>query len=232
MKKTILLLVFIMLSLSDVAAQYAGKEFIMGNAALNVSSSRNRITNSSDAWGGFSADVSKGKFVTDQKATGFRLSGGLDFSSASRNGQPQYGGDNGIRTLSLGAGKFWQYYKHFGDTWGIFGEPSVNAGYSFGRSFQSTSENVYNRTNSHAYEIGLSLRAGAYYQLSPKWWLNASLGFSNPVSVSFQHSKTVDFSVANDQPLSDGTKTRELNYRLVPGLNLPSVGLGLTYFIR
>ncbi len=233
MKKIVLFIFSLALAIVQASAQYAGREFIRGNASVTFSSTSFQRNDSNASNGGLSIGLSKGKFLTDQKVTGFSLNGSLSFYSYKNFWTGQKVDDDrarGIQNFSVGGGKFWQFYKHFGEQWGIYGEPSVNVGYTYSKYFQNPSIDPYVRTKSNVYRVGLSLAAGAYYKLSQKWWLNASIGFSNPLNFSFAHSKREDFSSGNQ--VSDGTRGNVFSYELIPSLTLPSVSLGLTYFIR
>lgn len=234
MKKAILFVFSLALTIVQAEAQYAGKEFIRGNASVFFSSNSYSSYDSNASAGGFTAGLSKGKFLTDQKATGFRLEGGLNFYSYKnfRAGQPVSEKDaSGIQGFSAGAGKFWQFYKHFGEQWGIYGEPSVNIGYAYSKYFVDPDSENYVRVKSNKYNVGVTLAAGAYYQLSPKWWLNASIGFSNPLSLSFEHRKREGFRAGDRVPGND-VKDNVFAYEFLPVMTLPSVGLGMTYFMR
>lgn len=233
MKKVILFIFSLALTIVQAAAQYAGRAFIKGNASIAFSSTSFRQNDSNFSNGGFTAGLSKGKFLTDQKATGFSLEGGLDFYSYTNFGTgkpvPNYK-DQGIGGFSVGAGKFWQFYKHFGEQWGIYGEPSVNIGYAHSEYFESPNSEPHVGVKRNTYRAGVSLAAGAYYQLSPRWWLNASIGFSNPLNLSFEQAKWEEFNSSGSK-ISDGTKSNVFKYEFIPNMVLPSVGFGLTYFI-
>ncbi len=235
MKKIVLFIFSLALTIVQATAQYAGREFIRGGASLTFSSTSPGGNNSNYSTGEFAAGVSKGKFLTDQKATGFGLSGGVNFYSDERfrNGQTENSERaGGVRGFSAGAGKFWQFYKHFGEQWGIYGEPSIGAGYTYAKYFEDRNASTYVRTQSNVYQVRFSLVAGAYYQLSRKWWLNTSIGFSNPVSLSFEHRKEANFNSGNQQELPGGTRDNIFRYEIIPNLTLPSVSLGLMYFMR
>ncbi len=234
MKKVILFVFSLALTIVQAEAQYAGREFIKGNASVSFSSTTFQRNDSNSSSGGFTVGLSKGKFLTDQKATGFSLEGGLNFYSYKNfwTGQPITDKEaTGIQGFSAGAGKFWQFYKHFGEQWGIYGEPSVNIGYAYSRYFENPGSENYVRVKNNKYRVGVSLAAGAYYRLSPKWWLNASIGFSNPLNLSFEHGRRDDFRAGNQVPGS-GAKNNVFTYEFIPVMVLPSVGLGVTYFIR
>lgn len=233
MKKIVLFIFSLVLAIVQASAQYAGREFIRGNASVTFSSTSTRPSDSNISTGRLDVGFSKGKFLTDQKVTGFSLNGGMSYYSYRNIWGGQIVDDDRARTIpgfSIGAGKFWQFYKHFGEQWGIYGEPSVNVGYTYSKLFENANSDPYVRTKRSIYWVGLSLAAGAYYKLSEKWWLNASIGFSNPVNLTFEHNERADFSSGNK--VADGRKENIFSYQLVPSLTLPSVGLGLTYFIR
>lgn len=233
MKKIVLFIFSLALTILQASAQYAGRAFITGKASVAFSSTSFLQNESNASTGGLDFEISKGKFLTDQKATGFRLNGGMSFYNYKNYWTGQKVDDDrarGIPGFSLGAGKFWQFYKHFGEQWGIYGEPSVNVGYTYSKQFENPGSDPYVRTKSSVYRVGLSLAAGAYYKLSERWWLNASIGFSNPVNLSFKHNEQANFSAGEE--VSGGTKENVFSYGLIPSLTLPAVGLGLTYFIR
>ncbi|ODS82258.1 MAG: hypothetical protein ABS46_09345 [Cytophagaceae bacterium SCN 52-12] len=233
MKKILLFIFSLALTIVQASAQYAGRAFIRGNAAVTFSSASERPSDSNISSGRLDAGFSKGKFLTDQKVSGFSLNGGVSNYSYKNIWGGQIVDDDrarGVPGFSIGAGKFWQFYKHFGEQWGIYGEPSVNVGYTYSKLFENANSDPYVRTKRSIYRVGLSLAAGAYYKLSEKWWLNASIGFSNPVNLSFEHSERADFS--SGSKVTDVRKENVFSYELIPSLTLPSVGFGLTYFIR
>lgn len=235
MKSTYLIAFFILFAaVNKASAQYEGREFIRGAGHLNFSNHKNSTVETSVSSGNLDISLSKGRFVTGNKATGFSLHGGIGLSHMNDEAAslfPWRDKANGISGFTAGVGKFWQFYKHINENWGIYGEPSVGFDFSFSRAFSQEVSDAYLRQEKYQYALALNLRAGAYYKLSEKWWLNASLGFSNPVSLSLENRKN-NILTAVDHRLNSTIKTNTINYQLTPALTLPSVGLGLTYFIR
>ncbi len=127
--------------------------------------------------------------------------------------------------MAFGVGRFWQYYKHFNEKFGIFAGPDVNVGYSHGNEYSVSQDNTdLIRTKSDKIMLYAGLSAGLYYRFSERWWVTGSLAFASPVSLDYAF---VDTS-SERQP--EEFKSREFKYRFSPVLNLPSVGLGVRFF--
>ena len=226
MKRILYLGILVLCSMSAVQAQYAGQRFLSGSAGINFDSFDNAPDNNATNRYGYNFDLSFGKFKTDTRASGWRLSSFLAGGKADRllivNGIPTTEEVKGIDQIGFGVGHFWQFYKHFNEHVGIFGGPSVDLNFSNAKTYDGNQNLVETKANTFGISLGLS--AGAYYKLSEKWWLTASLGFANPVFVSY--------TLKNSEVLGTSDKGKEnvLSYQISPSITFPRVGLGVRYF--
>jgi hypothetical protein len=226
MKRILCLGILVLCSMSVVQAQYAGQRFLSGSAAINFDSFDNAPDNNSSNRYGYDFDLSFGKFKTDTRASGWRLSSNLAGGKADRvlivNGVPTTEEVKGVDRIGFGVGHFWQFYKHFNEHVGIFGGPSADLNFSNAKTYDGSSDLI--ETKANTFGVSLGLTAGAYYKLSEKWWLTASVGFANPVSVGY--------TFKNNEVIRTSQKTKEsvLSYQISPSITFPSVGLGVRYF--
>lgn len=219
--------IFIIAACGTVQAQYEGRKFISGQAAIDFDNTKGNSDRDVNNYG-YNFDVSLGKFRSETRATGFRLSTSL------RGGKNYYLFDNtgvikensGINQLGFGLGHFWQFYKHFNSNVGIFGGPDVNLGYKGSKTINNESLIYVSEIKTSQIQLSLGLSAGVYYKLSDKWWVTASLAFANPVSVEYETSKS-RMVTDNSESKSNG-----IRYSLTPAFNFPSVGLGVRYMCK
>lgn len=231
MKKIIFYIaLFILTGIGTVHAQYAGKRFISGSAGIDFDNTDPKNSKSINNYG-YNFDISLGKFKSETKASGIRLSsqlaGGKSYYS---NGNYPSGKEwSGVKKLGFGVGYFWQYYKHFGEKFGIYGGPDVNVGFLTSKELVEGSLSINSITSERKTDqisLGLGLSAGTYYKLSERWWLTGTLAFSQPVSVSYDKRSLT--------ALEEGVtmKSNELNYQLTPTFTFPSVSLGVRYICK
>lgn len=213
---------------SAAIAQYDGRKFASGSAMLSFSNGKLSNDRSVQTYA-YSFSVELGKFKTENRASGWLLSHGLGGLKNDQqffvNGQEVEVDAKAIRNYLFGVGRFWQFYKHFGNNTGIFGGPVVSANYSMNRNYdQQGTMDVYLQTQS---QIGITfgVQAGAYYKFAPKWWLTASLAYTQPFYAQYTSTK-YEYQTGN---LPDD-KLNEFKYSFAPVLTLPSVGLGLRFF--
>jgi hypothetical protein len=224
MKKTLLFgCLLVVCTITAAFAQYEGKRFVSANAGVSFSNNNPDEYPSTNGYG-YNFDASFGKFKTSNMARGWSLSSSL---SGAKNFS-YYNGDTQIRDgltgFGVGAGYFWQYYKHFNDKFGIFGGPNIGISYSYGKTYGSPNADSEQRTNS--FSLPFSVSGGAYYTLNERWWLTASLGFANLFSVGYTVAKT------ENQLSTDTFESKAFEYKFSPTIALPSVSLGLRYFFR
>lgn len=218
-------------SINYLFAQLENKHFISGTVGVNFTNSNPDVSKATNNYG-YNFDIAIGKFKTNTKAVGWQINsflgaGKTNYSILSNNVVTDIK-KNGINDIGIGAGRFWQYYKHFNDKAGLFAGPQVNLSYSNSRKYELGSDNTYlSETKTNIIQLSAGLSAGVYYHFSEKWWMTASLAFSNPVSVGYSFSSTSG-SPANSTDLS--YKSNQLNYSLSPNFTFPSVGFGLRYF--
>lgn len=207
-----------------IHAQFAGKKFISGSAGINFSNINPDQTISTNEYG-YLINVQSGKFKSETRASGWNLShslyGGKSYTDYNGNTEIY----EGIRNTGFGVGRFWEYYKHFNNKLGVFAGPNLSLNYSFTKG-PSPDTGLPNTTKANTVALLAGLNAGLYYQLAEKWWITASLGFSNPVSLSYS-------AVETTQPASaQSVRTKSFNYKFAPVINFPSVGLGFRYFLK
>lgn len=235
MKNLIYIPIIILLGMtSRVMAQYNGRHFVSGSGSIGFNTQNYKAIEGAKSRGAIGFDMSVGKFVTEQKVTGWSLRGGLTLQKTTKDvTDSSIWSDkaDGIEGYYAGIGKFWQYYKHVNEHWGFYGGPDIAASVNVDNEYhiQGTTEYVHTRTT--AFALGFSLKAGAYYKLSEKCWLNASFAFINPVYLSFERGSNTEYNGSTHNVLRK-SKMDKFNYALSPNLNLPAIGLGLTYFIR
>ncbi|TLV01059.1 hypothetical protein [Dyadobacter luticola] len=225
MKKIILFTLLISaFSVNLVSAQFTGKRFISGEAAVTFGSSNPDESKATNGYG-YGINVNFGKFKTETRASGWNLSTSLQGRKEYYNINNVETSVNGIRSVGGGIGHFWHFYKHFNDNFGIFGGPGIALNYVFDRRIEYPQGTAYEQKN-HTVSASLDISAGGYYKLNERWWLLASLGFSQPVGVSF--------SAGSSTNMNDGVKSinHGLSYGFSPQITFPSVGLGLRYFFR
>ena len=231
--KNIFFLTFLFItgSITTLFAQFEGKRFLSGTAGINFRNDNQKNEQSTNGYD-YGFEVSIGKFKTNTKATGWRLS---NYLAGAKNLYRTYNnGDltgeydkSGINDIGVGVGRFWQFYKHFNDKIGIFGGPDVSSTFSKARRYVLSDNGQYlseNKTDKIQLSLGLS--AGIYYHFSEKWWVTGSLAFSNPISVEY------DFLSTKVSGEILGYKSKQLNYSFSPNFTFPNVGFGLRYFLR
>jgi opacity protein-like surface antigen len=228
MKKILLLALLIGFgTISSLQAQFTGKKFLSGDALINFQQNEDEPDISRNEYG-YNLNLSFGKFKTENQASGWTISnslaGGKRFYQINTGGAITDFSKSGITSVGFGVGRFWQFYKHFNEHVGIFGGPSVDLSYSNSINYSSNDgyllESKINKVN-----LGLTLSAGVYYNLSEKWWLTASIAYANPIAISFQSA-----NYSNPPATDVNFKTKQLDYQLTPAFTFPSVGLGVRYF--
>ncbi|SKB56106.1 outer membrane beta-barrel protein [Dyadobacter psychrophilus] len=222
-KLTLLILLLQICTATAVMAQLEGRRFLSGGIGLDFANTNPDLTESTNNYNG-NVNIGIGKFKTQTKAVGWNLSGYLGGGKTLRyvNGQDE--SQSGINQYGIGAGRFWQFYKHFNEKIGIYAGPNVNLSYNYKKERLMEQENINDR-KSHATTLSLGVGAGVYYRLSERWWLDASLGFATPFSLAYT-------KINNDYVGSTVTsKASQINYNLSPSFTFPSVGLGLRYFL-
>ena len=210
-------------------AQYADRKFISGSAGIDFNNSKPQNADVTNSFG-YNFDLAIGKFKTNTKAVGWRLgnsiSGGKQTYSYYNGNESVYHEETGIRVAGVGIGRFWQFYKHFNSQIGVYAGPNTDVRYSYATEYSTSSDGralYYQRNNKISLSAGLG--AGMYYHFSEKWWVTASLAFSNPVSV--------DYSFISNSNITDGSgyKQKLLTYSFSPNFTFPSVGFGLRCFL-
>ena len=224
MKKHILLILLLQTCLATaVMAQLEGRRFLSGAIGVNFTNNNPDLSKATNNYGG-NVNIGVGKFTTQNKAAGWNLTGYLGGAKTLRyvNGQDEF--QSGINQYGIGVGRFWQFYKHFNEKIGIYAGPNVSANYKYTKE-QITEQDDVNDRKTHETTLALGVGAGVYYRLSERWWLDASLGFATPVSVSYT-------KISNDYIGSNASSTsNRFAYNLSPSFTFPSVGLGLRYFL-
>lgn len=233
MKKTLLLTsLMLVCSISYLFAQMENKHFISGTAGINFTNSNPDASRSANNYG-YNFNIGIGKFKTNSKAVGWQINSSLgagktNYSIMSNNSELINVQKNGINDVGIGVGRFWQYYKHFNDKIGLFAGPDIDLAYTNSRKYELGSDNTYlAEIKTNMIQLSAGLSAGIYYHFSEKWWVTASLAFSNPISVNYSFA-TTSGSPANN--MDDSYETNQLNYSFSPNFTFPSVGFGLRYF--
>ncbi|GGC00724.1 hypothetical protein [Dyadobacter sediminis] len=207
-----------------IHAQFAGRKFISGAASVNFFNHNPDLTTSTNGYN-YNINIHAGKFKSETRASGWNLSHSLIGGKSYMPNSEVMKTYKGINNLGFGIGRFWQYYKHFNNKLGVFAGPNIDLGYTFTKG-PSPEYNTPNTTRGHTIALSAGLSAGMYYQLSEKWWITASLGFSNPVFVSYS-------AFESTQLRTDETILRNgFNYKLTPAISFPFVGLGFRYFLK
>lgn len=224
MKKITLLIMLLQIcAVSAVMAQLEGRRFLSGGISADFSNTNPDLEEATNNYNG-SVNIGIGKFKTQTKAVGWNLTGyfgggenlrPVDGRSVPRSGLNQYG---------IGAGRFWQFYKHFNDKIGIYVGPNLNLDYNYKKEWLVDQNNT-NEQKRYATTLSLGVSAGVYYRLSERWWLDASLGFATPFSVGYTRTNN------NYYAPTLNSKTSQFTYNLSPSFTFPSVGLGLRYFL-
>jgi hypothetical protein len=209
-------------------AQLEGKQFLSGSAGINFDNANPESSGSTNNYS-YQFDVSLGKFKSETRAAGWRISHSLGGGKMAYNyyngSQVEQYDRNGLNRLGVGLGRFWHFYKQFNDKLGIYAGPE--AGVSFLNTKGYSTEygpEVLTERRTQKIELALGLSAGIYYAFSEKWWVTARLAFANPVSVDYSFHKTRNVRT------EEKDKGGELTYRFSPVFNFPSAGLGLRYF--
>ncbi|WP_439555150.1 hypothetical protein [Dyadobacter sp.] len=225
--KTILFFSFLLLATCPEWAygQFKGKKFLSGDARIGFNTTNPDQGKSNNSYN-YNLNLGIGKFKTETRASGWNLSTALNGGTSYVPVSNETIKIDGIRGFSVGAGHFWEFYKHFNANFGIFGGPFVNADYQYKKEtrFNGT-ESFEDKTQAVVASLGLS--AGAYYKLNERWWLTASLAFSQTFGASYTFVNTT--AITGD-PLE--ASSQAISYGFSPGITFPSVGLGLRYFLR
>jgi len=205
-------------------AQLEGKRFISGTVAADFGSYKPEARKSANNYS-YTINIGLGKFKTANKTGEWSIFTNL-------KGSKQYfivGTDSstvkGIDAFGGGTGYTWNFYKHFSDKFGVFGGPGLAVRYAFLKQRQTDGLELF-EYKSNEITASLELNAGAYYALNERWWLTASLGFSNPVSVAYTFGSTKGKVTGTRYEMSG------FKYQLTPSFTFPSVGLGLRYFFK
>ncbi|MEO6684811.1 MAG: outer membrane beta-barrel protein [Dyadobacter sp.] len=231
MKNIFYFIAILILGFSQTAlAQWEGQKFMSGSASIMFNNNNPDLQKSSNNYG-YNFSVGLGKFKTSTRASGWNLNTSLSGSKQNLttyiNGIPINREKNGINGFGIGAGRFWQFYKHFNDKTGIFAGPNISGRYDNSVTYATTNDAtalVKNKTN--AITLSAGLNAGLYYKLSPKWWVTADIAFSDFANISYSITKT---GVEIDEYT---TRQKNLNYNFSPSFRFPSVGFGLRYFLK
>lgn len=207
-----------------IHAQFAGKKFISGAAGVNFFNHNPDLMTSTNGYN-YNINVQVGKFTSETRASGWNLNHSLMGGKSYMPNAAIIETYKGINNIGFGVGRFWEYYKHFNNKLGVFAGPNVGLNYFYSKG-PNSEYNLPNITRGHTLELSVGLRAGIYYQLSEKWWITASLGFSNPLSVSY--------SAFESTPLGtdESSVKNTFNYKFMPVITFPSVGLGFRYFLK
>lgn len=211
-------------SATGALAQLEGKRFISGNVSTDFNNYKpeNGLSTNSYTYG---FNIGLGKFKTATRT------GEWSVFSNMRGNKQNFGLNNdtltikGINLFGFGTGYRWNFYKHFNDKFGVFGGPGVSVRYAFSKQIQTDGNDLFNQ-KSHEIAASLELNAGAYYALNDRWWLTASLAFSNPVFLAYT------FGTSKSRTTATGYDNSGLKYQLSPSFNFPSVGVGLRYFFK
>ncbi|QRR01848.1 hypothetical protein [Dyadobacter sandarakinus] len=226
MKNILLTSSFLLCICTSLLAQHEGKKFISGIAGVNFQNQHSAQQSSQNTYN-ISISPELGKFKTNNRAEGFRLNAALSGGKrifAIVDGEEVR--QNGITGAGGGIGYFWQYYRHFNGKAGIFAGPNVRAQYDYAKTLEFRGQVDIGEKISRQISLSAGLEAGAYYMLTERWWLLATLGFSTPLSLSYNHDKT-ELASGNA-----GTANQAFTYDFKPALQFPSVGLGLRYVLK
>lgn len=228
--KNLLYLTFLLtISLSQSAhAQYTGKRFLTGTAGINFNNS-NPANVKATAGYGYNFGFQIGKFHSENRASGWSLSSNMTGGNSvyevyNGTGYNRYE-KKGVDNVEFSVGRFWQYYKHFSDKFGIYAGPDVSLSYGHSHKYEFQGQDLQDRHN-NTIRAALGLGVGIYYNFSERWWIQGSLAFSRPVYA--------EYSFGNARSLELGTRSESntLSYSVTPSFNFPNVGLGLRYFLK
>ncbi|MCF2442901.1 hypothetical protein L0657_02950 [Dyadobacter sp. CY345] len=212
----------------SVQAQYTGKRFLTGTAGINFNNT-NPANVQATAGYGYNFSFQKGKFHSETKASGWSLSSSMTgenrvyeiYRGTAYNRYEKKGIDN----IEISVGRFWQYYKHFTDKFGIYAGPNVSLSYGQSHKYEFLGQDLQDR-HTNTIRAAFGLGAGIYYSFSERWWIQGSLAFSRPIYA--------EYSFGNARSLEFGTRSESttLSYSVTPSFNFPNVGLGLRYFLK
>lgn len=233
MKRIIYITAILVLANTSLHAQMIGKKFIQGNAMINFDDRKldgiqDGLTSNNY---GYSFDLLLGKFKKENVATGWllgsSLGGGKSNYILTSGGEVQVVDKSGINKAGISVGRFWHFYKPFSEKFGVYGGPDVRLSYNYTNDYETNSTNsqYLAQTKSNAASISLGLTGSVYYTLSDRWWLEASFAYANPIFLKLSGTQ-------NGRDGNLNIKTTAFSYQLSPQLALPSVGLGLRYFLK
>lgn len=213
-----------LLSSTAARAQLDGRKFMSGSISTNFNTTNPESGKSNNSYS-YGVSLGLGKFKSSTRAGEWSI-----FSNLSGSKQHFYVPNDsltrsGINGFGIGTGYAWSFYKHFGEKFGIFGGPGITVRYQFAKQIEANGEELVEH-KSNDVTASLSISAGAYYALNDRWWLTASLAFSNPVYLTYASSQTEIRKTAT------AYKTSGIQYELTPAFNFPSVSLGLRYFLK
>lgn len=205
-------------------AQLEGKRFISGNVSTGFDNYKPETGKSTNSYsyiiniglGKFKTTTSTGEWSIFSNLSGSKKNFTLANDSTTIMGIDNFGGGTGYR---------WNFYKHFSEKFGVFGGPGLTLRYSLTKQLQSNGEELFEQ-KSNEITASLDLSAGAYYVLNERWWLTASLAFSNPVYAGYT------FGTSKNRMTPASYDNSGFKYQLSPSFNFPSVGLGLRYFLK
>ncbi|PSL28680.1 outer membrane beta-barrel protein [Dyadobacter jiangsuensis] len=205
-------------------AQLEGKRFISGAVSTNFDTYKPETGKSTNGYA-YGVSIGLGKFKTATRAGEWSIFSNMNGSKKNFNLGTDTTTLKGIDGFGIGTGYRWSFYKHFSDKFGVFGGPGISVRYNYIKQFQSDGQELFEQ-KSNEISASLDLSAGAYYALNDRWWLTASLAFSNPVYATYSFGKSKGRTTATSYDNSG------LRYQLSPSFNFPSVGIGLRYFFK
>lgn len=211
-------------SATAALAQLEGKRFISGGVSTNFNSISPETGKNANNYG-YGINLGLGKFKTATRAGVWSIFSSMNGAKQNVTGVTDTVTISGINGFTIGTGYSWSFYKHFNDKFGVFGGPGVSLKYAYGKSLAGDGDNLY-ENKSNEITASFDLSAGAYYILNDRWWLTASLAFSNPVYLGYTFGRS-EYRITGE-----GADHNGLKYQLSPNFNFPSVGLGLRYFFK
>jgi hypothetical protein len=224
MKAIYYILILILCPATAALAQLEGKRFISGGVSTNFNANNPERGKSANSYA-YGINLGLGKFKTATRAGVWSIFSNMNGARQNIPGSTDTTTISGVNTFLVGTGYGWSFYKHFGDKFGVFGGPGVSLKYAYGRSTAGDGDNLY-EYKSNEIAASLDLSAGAYYVLNDRWWLTASLAFSNPVYLAYT------FGRSELRRTGEGADNNGLKYQISPNFTFPSVGLGLRYFFK
>ena len=223
MKNAFLTLLFLFaITLSAHSQISKGTWLLGGDLSFGSNSSTNSVVNTPTTQSNyFNLTPRVGWFISNNLVIGLSPS----YSSGS---QKTTGNNAGTTTTSgFAIAPFVRYYKPLNEKWAIFAEfNGIGVNFSSSKFEGNNAPNII-ETSSQGYSLGIFVRPGVTYFISPKVGIEASLG---SLGYGFSHTKTKGKNT-NQQPLEQEMVYNSSSGGINLSAALQNISLGIHIYL-